>query len=1258
MSDIQASVIISDKIDKSIETKLTSLADKSLKASDNITKLNNSIKGLSVNNINALKTALQGLSNINPLKNVNLGALQLVNSVSKSQAALAQANASMARTQLAMQKVASEQARTASIAQRSADQQAVASARIAEIKKREQVAEERLAAAKALTAQRQARLAQIQLQSISSTSSYSSGLLGLLSIFNRLSAGAANLSKLIDFGDSYQRAINKLSLVTKNAEMARDRLISLADGALASYGNLESYTALYTRLDMALQNVGGTSTEAMAITKTLSQTVALAGLTAAESSSALLQISQAFNKGKLDGDEFRTVMETMPTLADAIAEELTRTSNGVKILRGDLLALAPKGVITADVMRKAFERASDSIAERFSKLTPTVSQQLENLRTEATIYLGQAFKDTGLGQVINATLKTIANNLDIITKSALTVAGAFGIAFTASKFIQFGSIIKNLSTNYTKARDEILKTTAAQAAQNAVMGKGTVAINALSKALRISPIGLATIAISTLIGVGVNLFETFAGKSLIPSLDQDRAKLNDYVERLNEINKKAPTMTIIDVSQELAKNAKAESDLRDEIEKTHESINNINRQLEQHNAAVKNNVDDINLWIAGAGEWVGATNASVLSTKELTNVQAELANTQQELSKQEKEQADLLHSKIVLLARMKEKYDYYVDVIKQAKEGNSVNNDELQNAQHQVATIEKNYGDLTEQIVKFVNELKKMINLDVAQGAQLAYAAGELKADQAQQQAKANQAALAEFKQLDANNKKQLEINAAKKAGNKERERALRAEQKLANKENLKNFTIDGVAISKENNNLNAKSMYDALKAQEIQLINEEENLKIQKQGARLSENRAKQLEKAIQKLDQYKTGLTDENNLLQQGYGSYQKYSELYKLKAELQSKGKSLTEDEIDLMKKQIDLNNQLKELAKQIYDIEESSNEAKLRNINLQLRAIKESKIPENEKVAKTEDVYSKAGVTTGVNQGVQAIQNEYDLKMTLLRQYQEQVRASETQFGLEMQGLQMARDKEVYDQRIANLKQMGVAGMATATAFESFTSNATNSIMNMLQGTESVTDAMRNLAATMLTDVIRAIIRVGVEMVAQQVLNMAMGKAAAADATATAATTGAAITASMTPAATTTSIATMGSSTGIGIAAMIAAMAAIPMLIALAGKRKNGGAINAGDLYQVGEGNAPEIYQSKSGRQYMIAGDSGRMFSNRDVNKAASGNGGGTTIVQNITYQSSGDDVQDQRTLKNLKESLRASILEVIRTEQRAGGELWR
>lgn len=114
----------------------------------------------------------------------------------------------------------------------------------------------------------------------------------------------------------------------------------------------------------------------------------------------------------------------------------------------------------------------------------------------------------------------------------------------------------------------------------------------------------------------------------------------------------------------------------------------------------------------------------------------------------------------------------------------------------------------------------------------------------------------------------------------------------------------------------------------------------------------------------------------------------------------------------------------------------------------------------------------------------------------------------------------------------------------------------------------------------------------------------GLATTTAASTTAATTTAAV---WTPAAAVASIGSFGGAAAIGIAALVAAMA---LAGGLAGKRKNGGPVAAGSMYQVGEGGMPEIYRASTGKQYMIPGDNGRVISNKQM---TSGSGGESVPV---------------------------------------------
>ena len=83
-----------------------------------------------------------------------------------------------------------------------------------------------------------------------------------------------------------------------------------------------SLTVAFRRYDNALAQAGQTQKQSLRITETIGKMLALNGASAQESASALLQLSQAFNKGKLDGDEFRNIIAEYTKLP----EEMTYTA--------------------------------------------------------------------------------------------------------------------------------------------------------------------------------------------------------------------------------------------------------------------------------------------------------------------------------------------------------------------------------------------------------------------------------------------------------------------------------------------------------------------------------------------------------------------------------------------------------------------------------------------------------------------------------------------------------------------------------------------------------------------------------------------------------------------------------------------------------------------------------------------------------------------------------------------------------------------
>ncbi|HGY4394714.1 TPA: tape measure protein [Citrobacter freundii] len=207
------------------------------------------------------------------------------------------------------------------------------------------------------------------------------------------------------------------------------------------------------------------------------------------------------------------------------------------------------------------------------------------------------------------------------------------------------------------------------------------------------------------------------------------------------------------------------------------------------------------------------------------------------------------------------------------------------------------------------------------------------------------------------------------------------------------------------------------------------------------------------------------------------------------------------------------------------------------------------------------------------------------------------------------------------------QQNAATQAAAAAFTAFGNNASNTLTGLITKSMDAEEAAKSLGRTVLNSLVNTFVQMGVEWVKSAIMGQAAQTAAigtvtavqtAAVATQTATSTAAAATtaAAWTPAAILSSIASMGTAAAIGLGAVAGVIGAN-----LLGKRKNGGPVSAGGMYQVGEGGMPEIYQASTGKQYMIPGDNGRVISNKDMTS-----GGGGVVINIQNYTSSSVDAQ--------------------------------
>lgn len=253
-------------------------------------------------------------------------------------------------------------------------------------------------------------------------------------------------------------------------------------------------------------------------------------------------------------------------------------------------------------------------------------------------------------------------------------------------------------------------------------------------------------------------------------------------------------------------------------------------------------------------------------------------------------------------------------------------------------------------------------------------------------------------------------------------------------------------------------------------------------------------------------------------------------------------------------------------------------------------------------------------------VQQLANQHAQQLALIQQFEQQgLLAHQNALALKN-----AADTQYEQQRTAAqwelLSKQSLGYSMLTSAVDAFSGNASNALTGLITGTMSAQDAMRSLGNTMLNSVVNALVQVGVEALKNFIIGQTLGAAA----TAAGASQAAILATAWAPAAAMASLASFGANS---VPAMtgIASTVGLAQGLALTGMRYNGGPVNAGGLYQVGERGKPEIYQASTGKQYMIPGDNGKVISNKDM--TAGGDGIQVSVIFND--MSSGQHMYDAR-----------------------------
>lgn len=216
----------------------------------------------------------------------------------------------------------------------------------------------------------------------------------------------ANLmSGLIKSGDDYIQTMARLKTIedgSKTGQELQDSIMAAAQRSRTGFGIMADSVA---KLRLQAGEAFKSNDEAIAFAEQLNKLYKIGGASLEQQKAGTLQITQALASGVLRGDEFNSMMENAPLVAQKLARHL-----GVSV--GQLRGMAKDGQLTGDILKSALLGSAVETNAEFAKMPMTFADMMTQVGNVATyafqplIQAWQEFINSTAGQNFMAGLET------------------------------------------------------------------------------------------------------------------------------------------------------------------------------------------------------------------------------------------------------------------------------------------------------------------------------------------------------------------------------------------------------------------------------------------------------------------------------------------------------------------------------------------------------------------------------------------------------------------------------------------------------------------------------------------------------------------------------------------------------------------------------------------------------------------------------------------------------------------------------------
>lgn len=244
-------------------------------------------------------------------------------------------------------------------------------------------------------------------------------------------------AKATAVSDKFASIKARIDLINDGSQSTASIMDKVYQASERSRGSYTDMLDSVAKLNMLAKDTFTSNDEAIRFVEQLNMQFKLSGAGVAEVSSAMTQLTQAMAAGRLQGDEFNSIMENAPMLAQAISQEM-----GVPI--GQLKQLGSEGAITADVIKSALFNSADETQAKFAQMPMTfqeVGQQLSNAMFQAFQPVMEELSSMTASEDFKTAIDGIGVAIQVMATVATIAIAGLKVAFAGIKAVVSGVVL-------------------------------------------------------------------------------------------------------------------------------------------------------------------------------------------------------------------------------------------------------------------------------------------------------------------------------------------------------------------------------------------------------------------------------------------------------------------------------------------------------------------------------------------------------------------------------------------------------------------------------------------------------------------------------------------------------------------------------------------------------------------------------------------------------------------------------------------------